>query len=683
MDIGIKSTRLLFWGILTALSAAFGTVRAQTDVIPSSADIRLVQGNAADQLLVQMKIHSTAGFGGILSALTLTIRYDASAGMALGGGSSFCNAWSPFTPSPVALDGGLAYRTYNGFGINRLEDAVFDGGCGVTLVPEQWFTITTIPVSGDGCTDFILGNNAFTQQANRDFYVSMGGHDVTGQVLASTVEAGNCATDCLGVPGGTALPGTSCDDQDPNTSSDTWGTDCICTGTSDCVPPGITGTNTNSPVCSTSALDLAVTATGTGPFTYAWTGVGTYSPSATSASVSVTGAATGAYQVTVSNACGDASASVSVEVDQAPSATINYAGSPYCAASGTATVTTNGGVGGTYTASPSGLSINENNGTINLGSSVAGTYTVTYSFAAGGSCSTFNTTASVTITAGPAATITYAGSPYCAASGTATVTQNGSVGGTYTASPSGLSINGNNGTINLGNSTAGTFTVTYTIAAGGGCAAFNSTAQVVLSAPSTWYADTDNDGVGDDANTVQACSQPTGYVAVGGDLCPADPAKISPGTCGCGIPDTDTDQDGLADCIDSCPTLAGEVGGPCDDGDPTTVNDVITTECVCEGTITIGIAEPGQARGTIVSLYPNPHVSGMIHVDIDGLSAANGQVLIAIHDVSGRLVHQGSIMAVGGKAHIAMDLSKETARGWYMVEVITNDHRYLKRLVMQ
>jgi hypothetical protein len=37
------------------------------------------------------------------------------------------------------------------------------------------------------------------------------------------------------------------------------------------------------------------------------------------------------------------------------------------------------------------------------------------------------------------------------------------------------------------------------------------------------------------------------------DHCPDDPAKIDPGTCGCGEMDTDTDEDGIADCIDGCP----------------------------------------------------------------------------------------------------------------------------------
>lgn len=37
------------------------------------------------------------------------------------------------------------------------------------------------------------------------------------------------------------------------------------------------------------------------------------------------------------------------------------------------------------------------------------------------------------------------------------------------------------------------------------------------------------------------------------DLCPADPLKTEPGVCGCGVPDIDSDNDGIMDCNDSCP----------------------------------------------------------------------------------------------------------------------------------
>ncbi|MBK6634859.1 MAG: hypothetical protein IPG38_11585 [Chitinophagaceae bacterium] len=63
--------------------------------------------------------------------------------------------------------------------------------------------------------------------------------------------------------------------------------------------------------------------------------------------------------------------------------------------------------------------------------------------------------------------IIYNGSPYCSNAGTAAVTQMGTAGGTYSAAPAGLSINATTGAVTLGTSTPGTYSVTYTIPAGG------------------------------------------------------------------------------------------------------------------------------------------------------------------------------------------------------------------------
>src|SRR5258705_2291518 len=74
-----------------------------------------------------------------------------------------------------------------------------------------------------------------------------------------------------------------------------------------------------------------------------------------------------------------------------------------------------------------------------------------------------------------AATISYAGSPYCSNAGTATVTRTGTAGGTYSAAPAGLTLNAATGDITFGTSTPGTYTVTYTLAASGGRPAFPQT----------------------------------------------------------------------------------------------------------------------------------------------------------------------------------------------------------------
>ena len=120
--------------------------------------------------------------------------------------------------------------------------------------------------------------------------------------------------------------------------------------------------------------------------------------------------------------------------------------------------------------------INAATGDIDLVASTPGTYTITYSFTAGACSNT--TTAAITITALPVATIAYSGSPYCA-TGTATVTQTGTAGGTYTA-PAGVVINAATGGIDLVASTPGTYTITYSFTAG--ACSNTTTASITITA---------------------------------------------------------------------------------------------------------------------------------------------------------------------------------------------------------
>jgi subtilisin-like proprotein convertase family protein len=168
----------------------------------------------------------------------------------------------------------------------------------------------------------------------------------------------------------------------------------------------------------------------------------------------------------------------------APIASINYTGSPWCTTiTSPQSVVQTGTNGGSYSASPAGLSINTSTGAITPSSSATGTYTVTYTTGASG-CGAIST-AIVSITAPPTATIIYANSPYCKTVTTAqSVTQTGITGGAYTANPIGLSINASSGVITPSSSSVGPYTVSYTLAASGGCAAVTTTASVtILAAP--------------------------------------------------------------------------------------------------------------------------------------------------------------------------------------------------------
>jgi hypothetical protein len=79
------------------------------------------------------------------------------------------------------------------------------------------------------------------------------------------------------------------------------------------------------------------------------------------------------------------------------------------------------------------------------------------------------------------AAISYSSSSFCQSDtiGQA-VSQTGTSGGTYSASPSGLSINASSGTITPSASSPGTYTVNYTMAASGGCAAASVTGSLNL-----------------------------------------------------------------------------------------------------------------------------------------------------------------------------------------------------------
>jgi gliding motility-associated-like protein len=235
------------------------------------------------------------------------------------------------------------------------------------------------------------------------------------------------------------------------------------------------------PFCSNDAVSKAVTRTGTAGGTYSST-AGLTINAATGAitpSTSTPGTYTVTYTMIAGTGCTNQTATTSVTITTLPTATISYAG-PFCSNDAVPkAVTRIGTAGGTYS-STAGLTINAATGAITPSTSTAGTYTVTYTMAATGGCTVQTATTSVTITALPAATISYAGSPFCKSLGVPqAVTRTGTAGGIY-SSTAGLTINAATGAITPSTSTTGTYTVTYTIAAAGGCAVVTATTSVTI-----------------------------------------------------------------------------------------------------------------------------------------------------------------------------------------------------------
>ena len=82
----------------------------------------------------------------------------------------------------------------------------------------------------------------------------------------------------------------------------------------------------------------------------------------------------------------------------------------------------------------------------------------------------------------PVANFSYTGSPYCQNAVNPSPTfSGGGEAGIFSSNPvAGLSLDTNNGIVNLALSTAGTYTVTNTIAAANGCGAVTSNASITI-----------------------------------------------------------------------------------------------------------------------------------------------------------------------------------------------------------
>ena len=255
-------------------------------------------------------------------------------------------------------------------------------------------------------------------------------------------------------------------------------------GCSDIQP--VTVTINALPIATIAYAGTPYCATGTATVTQSGQAGGTYTApaavviNAATGDIDLAASTSGTYTITYTftNGLCNNFTTTTVTINALPIATINYNGSPYCGVSGIVSVTQTGQSGGTYT-STAGLSLNSSNGDIDLGTSTAGNYIVTYSFISGACSNTV--TASVTLNALPPATIIYAGNPYCN-TGTATVTQTGQNGGAYT-SAAGLSLDAATGAIDLAASITGSYTVTYSF--GNGICINTTTTPITINAKPT------------------------------------------------------------------------------------------------------------------------------------------------------------------------------------------------------
>lgn len=197
-----------------------------------------------------------------------------------------------------------------------------------------------------------------------------------------------------------------------------------------------------------------------------------------SASTQGTYTVTNSYTGTCSN-----TGTTTITINPPANSSFAYPSNTICAggANETPTVTDPG----TFSATPAGLVFaNTTTGEINVSGSSLGTYTITYDATGSVACPTSGSSSSIsiTITSNPDASFTYAQAAYCAnATDPSPVFGVGANGGVF-SSTTGLTINSNTGEIDLSASTAGTYTVTNTIAASGSCPMTDESFNVTINA---------------------------------------------------------------------------------------------------------------------------------------------------------------------------------------------------------
>ncbi|MCB0380078.1 MAG: hypothetical protein KDD24_02395, partial [Flavobacteriales bacterium] len=191
------------------------------------------------------------------------------------------------------------------------------------------------------------------------------------------------------------------------------------------------------------------------------------------------------YSIPLTGGCGTVNATGTITVNPRDNASFAYSGNTYCLTGANPTPISVSLPGGVFTISAPGV-INASTGQINLVGSGLGTFTVTYNTAVLGNPCPNTATTNITITAAPSAAFSYDLATYCQNAAAPVITFGpGASAGVFSSTPAGLSLNTSSGAVTLSTSTPGTYTVTNSIAASGGCAAASANTSITVNPNAT------------------------------------------------------------------------------------------------------------------------------------------------------------------------------------------------------
>ena len=229
----------------------------------------------------------------------------------------------------------------------------------------------------------------------------------------------------------------------------------------------------------------------------------------------------GSYTIgyTTAGDCQDTSSST-IEIKAIDNSNFSYSSNLFCTENSSLASPTVITLGGTFTSSPSGLSIDQITGIINPTNSVPRIYnityttpeTITYPVVTLGCVS--STTISITISSLNTGGFDYGyalGTEFCPNDTDIRPSISGSVSGTFYSLPAGLDINPTTGKISFQNSTHGTYNILYEVPSLCGNSASSST--IILKEDCTPPCDVDGDGVCCASEILYgtSCSDPCDY----------------------------------------------------------------------------------------------------------------------------------------------------------------------------
>ena len=157
--------------------------------------------NGKDQM--EFRVRPDGPFDGLISNLTFTVRWNASAGMALDTAIRLFPAtdYLVASPTPIVQNGNYMYRTFNAIGFSPMSEVE------ASWTGHREYPFMTIDILNEDAVIELI-NDAWTNANNRDFFCSLNAEARTGVMFASAAptidirsnDAGTGSVDVLLTP---------------------------------------------------------------------------------------------------------------------------------------------------------------------------------------------------------------------------------------------------------------------------------------------------------------------------------------------------------------------------------------------------------------------------------------------------------------------------------------------------